>query len=292
VQATVWISAVASRFEVSRGLALAVTMSGGSVGATVFPVFSSAVIQAYGWRLAYPVIAGLWLGIVFPILFLCFRGARDGGRKQRAAALLAAADLPGLSVAEGLRCPAFYKLLVACCLFTLTVIGTVVHFVPILRDRGADPIAAAGIAGLVGITSIGGRLGTGFLLDRLPARIVGAVVLALPILGWALLLLNGADHLTQAAASIILGISLGAEVDVIAYLMSRHLGLKRAGVFMGGMVSALALGSAFGPLAAGAVHDAYGSYAPFLMLSIGCAAVSSLALTTLGPPRFAARALG
>ena len=292
VQATVWVSAVASRFEVSRGLALAVTMSGGSVGATIFPIISTALIQAFGWRAAYPVMAGLWLMLAFPVLFLCFRGAQDEGRMQRTAALQATSDLPGLTVAEGLRTSAFYKLLLACCLFTLTVVGTVIHFVPILRDRGADPMVAAGIAGLVGITSIGGRLGTGFLLDRLPARVVGAVVLTLPSIGWALLLLNGGDRLTQSAASMILGFSLGAEVDVIAYLMSRHLGLKRAGVFIGGMVSALALGSAFGPYAAAAFRDAYGSYAPFLALSIGCAAVSGIAVATLGRPRFPVRVSG
>ena len=292
VQATVWVSAVASRFEVSRGVALAVTMSGGSVGAAVFPIFSATLIQAFGWRAAYPVMAGLWLMLAFPVLFFCFRGAQDGGRKQRASARQAADELPGLSVAEGLRSPAFYKLLLACFLFTLTVVGTVIQFVPILRDRGADPMVAAGIAGLVGITSIGGRLGTGFLLDRLPARIVGAVVLTLPIIGWGLLLLNGADRLTQTAASMILGFSLGAEVDVIAYLMSRHLGLKRAGVFIGGMVSALALGSGFGQFAAAAFYDAYGTYAPFLALSIGCAAVSGLAVGTLGRPRFPVRTSG
>ncbi|MGB3233307.1 MAG: MFS transporter [Mycobacterium sp.] len=37
VQTTVWTSAVASRFETSRGLALAVTLSGGSLAAAVFP---------------------------------------------------------------------------------------------------------------------------------------------------------------------------------------------------------------------------------------------------------------
>ena len=38
VQATVWTSAVASRFERSRGLAFAITLSGASIAATVFPL--------------------------------------------------------------------------------------------------------------------------------------------------------------------------------------------------------------------------------------------------------------
>jgi cyanate permease len=46
---------------------------------------------------------------------------------------------------------------------------------------------------------------------------------------------------------------------------------------------ALALGTAFGPLAAGAVFDHSGSYAPFLMLTVVLMAASALTLYTLGP---------
>jgi hypothetical protein len=46
---------------------------------------------------------------------------------------------------------------------------------------------------------------------------------------------------------------------------------------------ALAFGTAFGPLAAGAVFDRYGSYASFLMLTTVLMAASAIALFTLGP---------
>ena len=52
------------------------------------------------------------------------------------------------------------------------------------------------------------------------------------------------------------------------------------------MIGALALGVAFGPLAAGAAFDRYGSYAQFLVLTMAFMAASSLALATLGRPRF------
>jgi len=45
VQATIWTSAVASRFVTSRGMALAVTLSGASVAATVFPVLATWLIS-------------------------------------------------------------------------------------------------------------------------------------------------------------------------------------------------------------------------------------------------------
>jgi predicted MFS family arabinose efflux permease len=288
LQATVWTSAVASRFETSRGLAFAVTLSGASIAATVFPILGTWLIGNYGWRTAFMAMGGIWAVVVFPIMLLFFRGARDQGPKKQAAPI-DNSTIPGMSVAEGLRTPAFYKLLIASGLFTFTALGIIVHFVPILTDTGTSQLAAASIASLVGIFSIFGRLGTGLLLDRFPAHWVGAAVFVLPIVACALLLHDGANPLSQSIAAAIFGLTVGAEVDVIAYLVSRHFGLKNFGVFSGAMIGALALGVAFGPLGAGAAFDRYGSYAQFLMLTMAFMAVSSLALASLGQPRFGAR---
>jgi MFS family permease len=290
LQATVWTSAVASRFETSRGLAFAVTLSGASIAATIFPVLATWLIGSYGWRKAFMAMGAIWVAVVLPVMLLFFRGARDKGRKGRASTPVDASTLTGMSVAEGLRSPAFYKLLLASGLFTFTALGIIVHFVPILTDRGADPLAAAGIASLVGVFSIVGRLGTGFLLDRFPPQYVGAMVFVLPIVACSLLLLDGANPLSQSVAAAIFGLTVGAEVDVIAYLVSRHFGLKHFGVFSGAMIGALALGVAFGPLGAGAAFDRYGSYAEFLMLTMAFMAISSVALATLSRPRFGLQA--
>jgi MFS family permease len=298
LQATVWTSAVASRFEQSRGLAFAVTLSGASVAATVFPLLATWLIRVHGWRTAFMAMGGAWALLVFPILLLFFRGARDsGGRETRgpsareqtgtlAAAPAQPSMLAGMSLAEGFRSPAFYQLLLASGLFTFTALGIIVHFVPILKDAGADPLAAAGIASLVGVFSVFGRLGTGLLLDRVPGHAVGAAVFLLPIIACTLLYLHGASPVNQSIAAAIFGLTVGAEVDVIAYLASQHFGLANFGVFSGAMIGALALGAAFGPLAAGAAFDQYGSYKQFLLLTTACMAASSLAMATLSRPRF------
>jgi MFS family permease len=284
LQATVWTSAVATRFEASRGLAFAITLSGASIAAAIFPFLATWLIRSHGWRAAFMGLSGIWVVVVLPVLLICFRGARDRPRTNTAPANTNTAT--GLSVPEGLRLPAFYKLVVASGLFTFTALGLIVHFVPILTDRGADPLAAAGIASLVGVFSIIGRLGTGYLLDRLPGHLVGAAVFVLPILACGLLFWNGSNPVSQSIAAAIFGITVGAEVDVIAYLASKHFGLKNYGVFFGAMTGALALGVAFGPLAAGAAYDRFGSYGEFLALTMVFMALSSVALATLGRPRF------
>ena len=183
---------------------------------------------------------------------------------------------------------AFWRLLIACGLFTFTLFGIMVHLIPILTDGGSERLMAASIASLVGIFSIIGRLGTGFLLDRLPGHLVGGVVFLIPILPCAILLSGSPDFLLLSVAAACLGLTVGAEVDVIAYLTSRHFGLKSYGVLFGAMVGALCLGTAFGPLAAGVIFDASGSYRQFLYLTIGAMLLSGTALATLGRPRYAA----
>ena len=289
VQATIWTSAVASRFEVSRGLALAVTLSGASLAAAVFPVLATWLIDSFGWRRAFAIEGAIWLSITFPMLLLFFRGARDGGQPARDTPLEAVPVLGGLSVAEGLRSTVFYRLFIASLLFTFTIIALVVHFVPILTDLGADRLAAAGIASLVGIFSLVGRMATGVLLDHFRASLVGAGVFLLPVLGCALLLYTGSSPLAQMIAACVIGLTLGSEVDVIVYLTTRHFGMKNFGTLYGGLLTALSIGTAFGPLAAAAAFDATGSYASFLTLTILFMAGSSLALASLPHPEFSAR---
>ncbi|MCV7153837.1 MFS transporter [Mycolicibacterium pyrenivorans] len=293
VQTTVWTSAVASRFESSRGFAFAVTLSGGSLAAAVFPPLATVFIGEWGWRAAFLVLGALWGLLVLTVVWLFFRGAQDEKARDLPESAPAApipareavvVELPGLTLGEGLRSVTFYKLLIAAGLFAFTTLGVVVHLVPILRDAGAEPLAAAGAASLVGVFSIVGRLGIGVLLDRFSGRLVGACAYLVPILGGALLLFDGGNPVSQTAAAALFGLTLGAEVDVIAYLASRYFGLKNFGGLFGGLVAALSLGTAFGPLAAGATSDHFGGYSNFLILTMLLMGASSLALASLKAP--------
>ncbi len=281
VQATVWTSAVASRFEKSRGLAFAIALSGGSLAAAIFPLYATWAIETFGWRQAYSAMAAAWGVPVFVLMVLLFRGAHD---HDRAAQVASKAAATGVSLAEGMRSLAFWRLLMASAFFSFTTIGVTVHFVPILTDKGVETLDAAGVAALIGLFSIVGRLGTGFLIDRFPAHKVGAIIFLIPLISCALLLGDVGGRQGQMLAAAIFGLTLGAEVDVIAYLATRFFGLKNFGALYGAMVMALSLGTAFGPLAAGAVFDTNASYAPFLYLTMLLMSTAALALATLGRP--------
>ncbi|MCX7864299.1 MAG: MFS transporter [Novosphingobium sp.] len=284
VKPTIWTSAVASRFDASRGLAIAIVVSGAGAAATIIPPLATWSIAEFGWRQAYFLIAGAWALVAVPMLFLFFRGAQDSrSAREKAASKMAGDSLPGLTFAQGIRSPAFYKLGIAGGLFAFAVIGLIMHFIPVLQDLGASRMGAAGIAGLVGVSSIVGRLGTGFLLDRFRAERIAVIAFLLPVVS-ALILLSSTSNLSLSIAALIVGLSLGSELDVILYLATRHLGLRRFGVLFALMLIFLAVGNALGPVYAGAIHDAFDSYRWFLWTIIPFVTIGAILMSTLGQP--------
>jgi MFS family permease len=287
VQTTIWTSAVATRFSASRGLAFAVTLCGASIAAALFPWLGTMLIADHGWQTAMAMQAAIWAAIAFPLVLLFFRSASATPETGQGAAATVS-PLAGLTLAQGLRTRAYWLLVLACLLFTFTIIAMVVHFLPILTASGLSKAAAAGVAALIGLASIVGRLGTGVLLDRFSASKVGGLIFLFPVAGCLLLILLPGDLAGAMAAATLIGLTLGAEVDVIVYLVTRHFGLKAFGALFGGLLAALSIGTAAGPLGAARVFDLTGGYEPFLWLTIAFMVGSSLALFSLPQPAFQA----
>jgi MFS family permease len=284
VQATVWTSAVASRFTASRGLAFAITLCGASIAQFAFPPLATKLIGAYGWKTAFLWHGMIWLAIVLPFVFFFFRGARDGRKAKDAGPHAPATTLDGMSFRDGLRSPVYVRLLLASLFFTFTIVALNYQFMPILAGWGIEATNAAWLASLIGLASIAGRLTTGYLIDHFRASHVGALVFLLPVVAVLLLLDGQGNALAPALVAIMLGLTLGAEVDVIVYLTTRFFGLKSFGALYGGLLAALSIGTAIGPLVASMIFDKTNSYDQFFWLAIGLLLLSSLSLFTLPKP--------
>jgi MFS family permease len=225
--------------------------------------------------------AAIWAAIAWPVIFLFFRGARDEKKPAQAAAPRV---LEGSGFVEGLKSTIYLRLLLASLLFTFVALALVVNFIAIQTDAGMAPTAAGALAFWIGIFAIAGRLGTGLLLDRLRASLVGAAIFCLPILACLSFLFLGPEMAFLSAA--LIGLTVGAEVDVIVYLATRHFGLKAFGALYGGLLVALSLGTALGPLAAADTFDRTGNYDQFFWVAIGCMVVSVACLASLPRPAF------
>lgn len=290
VKATVWTTAVASRFDRSRGLAMAITLCGAGVGSAVLPILTSRLLTEFGWRGAY-VALGLILAVVsIPLLLPFFRDAKDE-RRRRPDPAAAQHVASGLSFRAAIRSSQFVKLALVSYLSVTAITGLLVHFVPILTSKGFDRTTAAGIAGLVGIGSMVGRIGTGYLLDRINGSLVGAIGFSLPIVVLVALGEAAAMPWVAAPAAFLFGLTLGCEVDVLGYLASRHFGMRAFGALFGSMVGLQSLAVGTGPLLAGYIYDTTGGYQAALIGFVPVFIASSMLISTLGRyPRFDAEA--
>lgn len=89
--------------------------------------------------------------------------------------------------------------------------------------------------------------------------------------------------------AISIGVTLGAELDLLAFMCSRYFGVHRFGLMYGVIFAGFMLGSAAGPYTMGAAFEGLGSYVPALQLFAVLLLAASALMLTLGPYRFAVR---
>lgn len=282
---TVWTAAINRVFVVNRGKALAFALLGTGLAATFVPALANALIEKLGWRGAYLALAAGAGGLVLMLVLLLFR-IGDARVERRGAAPTPA--LSGMTARAGFRSPAFFKLAIGVFVFGVTSLALTINAVPVLQARGLERPAAAGVAGLIGVGSILGRLGGGFLLDRFEANRVAAVAVTAPILAIALLLGAPASVLAAGTAMLLLGLSLGAEVDACSYLAARHFGMRSFGSLFGTINGVVVFGTGIAPVVANHVYDMVHSYDPVLWATAPLCACAAGLFLSLGPyPEFA-----
>lgn len=169
-------------------------------------------------------------------------------------------------------------------LVSISVQGCLVHTTAMLIDRGIAAQTAALGSSLVGAAVLLGRVGTGYLLDHLFAPRVAAVFFGGAALGIGLLWLGTTP--VAFAGAFLVGLGLGAEVDLIAYLISRYFGLRAFGKVYSSAFAAFALAGALGPLIMGASFDQTGSYRGALATFLVATLVAAVLMTRLGPYRY------
>lgn len=274
-----YAKAISAWFDDKRGLALGIAMAGVGLGAALVPQFAQFLVTSAGWKAAYLGLAALVLFIGFPAVALAVHEPVGTSRLPGRAVGL------GYSGAQALRSAQFWKLAIAFFAVALAANGAIAHIVPLLVDRGISPRTAAGALGFAGAALIGGRLLAGYLLDRIHAPYVAGAFVLMPLTGIAMLL---ADLPPESArvATIFIGMGLGAEVDLIAFLLSRYLGTRAFGELYGYLFAVFMLGSGAGPYLMGLAFDTTGSYRLALFgLSGGLVAACTL-LLRLGPYTF------
>jgi predicted MFS family arabinose efflux permease len=254
--------------------ALGLVMSGSSIGALVLAPVAQAGVDAIGWRATWGALAAAMFVVTPPLIaFAMPRGRLLGASRGYTGA-------PTASVVADLRQPGVMALAAVMLFPSLTTFGVSVHLVPYLVGTGhSGRAAAAALGGMIGISAIG-KVAGGWIGDRIgPLRtlrvnlvIWSAAVALLPSTGSASLLLTFV---------VLYGLSLGAHISLVPALARIILGTQRFGTLFGILQLGSALGSALGPLSAGLLFDATGTYAGAMALWLGALVLAAITAYTL-----------
>ncbi len=280
-------------FNRRRGLALGFMMMGVGLGGIVAPLLAQRLIADFGWRMAYAIFGFVMLLIPFPVVAALLRNdpaesglLPDGVAPQQRSATRQPEN-EGLTWHEIWHSPTFWLLICAFFLTGASVHAGVLHMPALLTDRGLSPEHAALASSIIGLSLLVGRLGSGYLLDRFFAPRVAMSFFGASALGMAILWLGSTGNIALGAAFLV-GLGMGAEADIIAYLISRYFGLRAFGTAFGHAFGAFVLAGALGTLLMGVGYDWTHSYTAPLAWFFAAMLVAVGLLACLGPYRYAA----
>ena len=288
-QSTVWMPPLAARFDKSRGLAMALALSGAPLSLMILPALGTWLIGELGWRHAFYGVAAIWLVVVLPLVLLFFH---DIPRSADSAGKPAAAVHDGLTFGQGIRTRAFAGLVISFGAFSFYNMTISTNLQLMFTEKGLTPMAAAGLLTVQGVVGVASRLSVGFLLDRFPGHYIGTITQAMAVLACLLLLLAPPSYGVLLFAVFCFGVATGAEIDVALYLATRHFGLKAFGALFSGIITVGALNAALGPYVAGWLHDRTGNYDSLLLTIIVIMTVGAVGMFSVGRPRHAWKGSG
>lgn len=281
---------IALWFFKRRGLALGIVLAGVGAGGAVWSLLTQQLIDQFGWRLAYAVMAAIIGVLILPLLMLLVRntpasmGLTVDGLPPSAETAKASDEKNGYTLSQTSCLPHYWVLI-----FSLLLIGTAiqaiqVNMVPMMTSRGETAQTAVKIQSLLWIAIVFGRVSTGWLMDRFFAPRVAMCYMAAPLIGLLLLATQPGIGFAIVAA-ICMGLAAGAEIDVIAYLVSRYFGLHQYSRIYGTFYGTYGIAAFIGPYAAAYISTHWaGGYSPVLWLCVGSLCIGTLLMLAL--PRF------
>jgi len=274
---------IANWFWRRRGSALAILTLLGGLASPIFIPLAGVLVVRIGWRGTLVVFGLVQLLIALPLhAAVLRRRPEDLGMQLDGTAYPPGGQPPshGVQLRQALATLPFWTLTTAFALGLMAHSVILAHQVAYLIGRGFDPVLAAAMAGLLGVASLPGR----YLLNRLSENLSPQALLAgcysAQAAGVALLGL-AAHPLFVWGYVAIYGAAFGATSPLRASTMADHFGRSSFGSITAASGLPIAIAGSVGPIAAGALYDRLGSYAPVLALTGGAFVLSafSVALT-------------
>ncbi len=283
-------------FDRRRGLALGLTTAGIGLGGLVFAPLAALLIDGFGWRAAFFIEGAIIIAMMAPLAVFVIRQRPqdmnllpDGVTTQEESLHGRLAPGEGWSLSEAVRTPTFFFVAASFSLAFATLGAVLIHVVPFLEDQGYSSARAGLILGCVSGIGVAGKIGSGYLADRMSPRIVSAGVFLMQAVGLAVLLQSGNSWLGVAVFALVFGYSMGAVVALQPMMAVYCFGMPSVATILGAMVAVTSAFNGLGPIMAGFVYDRAGSYTSIFVAYIAIDLIAAALVYFLGrqPSRLA-----
>lgn len=274
----VYTRLIAENFQRARGLALTVVTCAPAILAVPLIPLLNMLIESIGWRASYLVLGGFCFACgAAAILLIPPTRAEEAEPEDMPRPFEAPfeAEKRG-DYAIILRSSLFWIILVAMFLCQLQTQLHSSQMNLMLIDQGLTLQTAANIASVYAFGTVVGRIACGLALDRYATPIVTFVSMFIPAIGFILLASSLDGYAVIAGAMFLVGLSVGAENDIVAYLIARYFKLRIYNTTLGLLMTCSFLSSASGALGVSWTLSRYDSFEPFLFVIAGAIVIGSL----------------
>jgi MFS family permease len=267
----------------SRGLgtALGLMSCGIGISAVFGPRLMQFVIDGYGWRWGYRVLACLPL-LIFPWSFWFLAGGKaQSGRTE------SNDPADGLTMRAAIRTTAFWMLAVGTFFYGVCVGGVAVNLVPYLTSAQLSRPSAAAAAGLFGAATIVGRFGIGMLIDRafMHAALMMCILFVSEGAAFLTIGLVGTHLLTLSL--FVFGFSVGGEGSCLVYCVARIFGRRAFSSIFGFIgIMMLYLGTGIAPAIFSETRTVLHSYSTTFLWWAGLAFITAPIFAAVARTRF------
>ncbi len=262
---------VTNWFKSRRGTAIGIMSTGiGAGGFILAPIIGGYLIPNFGWRVSYVVMASLaW--IIIPLaLFVVRTKPADMGLSIDGVEVIqslpeaeSSSSVPkGLTLKMASATSCFWLIAISFLINGFSQVGIIQNQVPHLEDIGFSASTAATALGFVGLGSLIGKFGFGWLCDKIQPKYAWSISLGLQATGAIILMVVRSESSVALIwlYAIIMGLGAGGWLPTMSMLVSTNFGLASYGAIFGMIALAQSTGVATGPLVAGYMYDTTNTY--------------------------------
>lgn len=252
-------------FVRKKGLAMSLAMAGIGLGGAIFGNVIQTLLDNFGWRTSYRIMALIILTISLPTaLFILRKRPEDmglcalGSNEAKSANTVPSSSL-AISVGQAKRKTFFWIMLLGIFLNGIINTGALINF-PAAMNRMQGPAIATTVITMYSIISIGGKVILGWINDRfglIASSVYGCTFFALSFL---CILFAGTSPVLLYVMAVFFGLGNAIGTVTPPLIVAEIFGKDKYAEAYGIANSFSQIGLTFGGLLVSAIYDASASY--------------------------------